>query len=77
MALGERVEHEHGYREYQGNEEFPSNIMHTIVALGIWLGSIHFNVLLIIVSFTFFPLSISLLLVRLLFNCSHFVSYFI
>lgn len=70
MALGEGAEHEHererGYREYRGNEEFPSNMMHTMVALGIWLGSIHFNVLLILVSFTFFPLSISLLVLGLL-----------
>ncbi|GAY50383.1 hypothetical protein CUMW_126170 [Citrus unshiu] len=70
MALGEGAEHEHererGYREYRGKEEFPSNMLHTMVALGIWLGSIHFNVLLILVSITFFPLSISILVLGLL-----------
>lgn len=64
MALGDgekdEQEHGHGYREYRANEEFPSNIMQAMLALGIWLGAIHFNVVLVFFSVVFLPLSKSL-----------------
>jgi hypothetical protein len=50
-------------RVFKGREEFESNVLHTVVALGIWLGIIHFNVALLLFSLYFLPLSKSLLFV--------------
>ncbi|KAB1224011.1 Diacylglycerol O-acyltransferase 2 [Morella rubra] len=43
-------------RVFKGAEEFESNRLHSVVALGIWLGAIHFNLALLFFSF-FLPLS--------------------
>ncbi|XP_031388777.1 diacylglycerol O-acyltransferase 2 isoform X2 [Punica granatum] len=52
---------------FNGKEEFPSsNIFHTMVALGIWLGAIHFNVALVIFAFVFLSPSKTLLVFGLL-----------
>jgi hypothetical protein len=48
-------------RVFKGREEFESNVLHAVVALGIWLGAIHFNVALLLFSLYFLPLSKSLL----------------
>ena len=50
-------------RVFKGREEFESNVLHSVVALGIWLGAIHFNVALFLFSLYFLPLSKSLLFV--------------
>lgn len=55
-----------GYREFSGRKEFPSNIFLSIFALTLWLGSIHFNVLLVLFSLIFLPLSKSLVVLGLL-----------
>ncbi|XP_044469443.1 diacylglycerol O-acyltransferase 2D-like [Mangifera indica] len=57
---------EQQYREDRGDEIFQSNIIHSTLALALWLGAIHFNVFLVVVSFLFFPLSISLIVFGLL-----------
>jgi 2-acylglycerol O-acyltransferase 2 len=43
-------------------DENDSNTMHTLVAVAIWLGGIHFNVVLVIFSLFFLPLSYSLVI---------------
>lgn len=49
-------------RVFKGAEEFESNRLHSVVALGIWLGAIHFNLALLFFSF-FLPLSKAFLFV--------------
>jgi hypothetical protein len=44
-------------RVFKGREEFGSNLIHALVALGIWLGTIHFNIALLLISLLFLPLS--------------------
>lgn len=56
-----------GQREFHGREEFNSNIMHTMAALAIWLGAIHFNFLLILFSILCLSFSKCLLWVTLFF----------
>ncbi|XP_042988265.1 diacylglycerol O-acyltransferase 2D isoform X3 [Carya illinoinensis] len=53
-------------RVFKGAEEFESTRMHSVVALGLWLGAIHFNVALLLVSLFFLPLSKALLVLGLL-----------
>ncbi|EOX90582.1 Diacylglycerol acyltransferase - like 1 [Theobroma cacao] len=57
--MGEEMEERKatGYREFSGRHEFPSNTMHALLAMGIWLGAIHFNALLLLFSFLFLPFS--------------------
>lgn len=53
-----------GLRVFDGKEKFPSsNSFQTLLALGIWLGAIHFDAVLVLFSLLFLPLSKSLLLV--------------
>ena len=54
-------EYKEGYREFKGKEEFPSNVFYTTVALFIWLGIIHFIVLLVLFTVFFLPLTKSLM----------------
>lgn len=49
-----------------GGREEGSSVFKTGVAIAIWLGAIHFNVLLLLLSFFFLPLSSSLLVLGLL-----------
>ncbi|KAI4325721.1 hypothetical protein MLD38_031095 [Melastoma candidum] len=52
---------------FDGRKEFPSsNVFHTVVALGIWLGAIHFNVLLVLFSLLFLSPNIALVVFALL-----------
>ncbi|CAN6699000.1 unnamed protein product [Malus baccata var. baccata] len=51
---------------FKGREKFGSNVLHMFVALGIWLGTIHFNVGLILFTIFFFPFSKALLVLGLL-----------
>ncbi|TQD89075.1 hypothetical protein C1H46_025363 [Malus baccata] len=51
---------------FKGREKFGSNVLHMFVALGIWLGTIHFNVGLILFTIFFFPFSKALLVFGLL-----------
>ncbi|VVA10110.1 PREDICTED: diacylglycerol [Prunus dulcis] len=51
---------------FKGREKFGSNALHTVVALGIWLGTIHFNVILVFFAILFLPLSKALLVIGLL-----------
>ncbi|KAK0603170.1 hypothetical protein LWI29_002154 [Acer saccharum] len=60
-------EHKEGYREFKGKEEFPSNVFYTTVALFIWLGIIHFLVLLVLFTVFFLPLTKSLIVFGMLF----------
>lgn len=54
-------------RVFNGREEFPSsNIWHTMVALGIWLGGIHFVAVLVLFSLLFLSPSNALLVFGLL-----------
>ncbi|XP_022774859.1 diacylglycerol O-acyltransferase 2D-like isoform X2 [Durio zibethinus] len=46
-----------GYREFSGRHEFPSNMMHGILAIGLWLWTIHFDALLLFLSLLFLPFS--------------------
>ncbi|KAJ0096756.1 hypothetical protein Patl1_29336 [Pistacia atlantica] len=66
MAQGDGQQQEQHYREFRGDEIFESNSIHSTFALALWLGAIHFNVLLVVVSLLFFPLSISLIVFGLL-----------
>ena len=59
-------EYKEGYREFKGKEEFPSNVFYTTVALFIWLGIIHFLVLLVLFTVFFLPLTKSLMSVELI-----------
>ncbi|TXG59270.1 hypothetical protein EZV62_013843 [Acer yangbiense] len=60
-------EYKEGYREFKGKEEFPSNVFYTTVALFIWLGIIHFLVLLVLFTVFFLPLTKSLIVFGMLF----------
>ncbi|KAK1587942.1 hypothetical protein Q3G72_018510 [Acer saccharum] len=60
-------EHKEGYREFKGKEGFPSNVFYTTVALFIWLGIIHFLVLLVLFTVFFLPLTKSLIVFGMLF----------
>ncbi|KAL3720683.1 hypothetical protein ACJRO7_005490 [Eucalyptus globulus] len=54
-------------RVFNGREEFPSsNILHAIVVLGIWLGAIHLNAVLVLFSLLFLSPSKALLVFGLL-----------
>ncbi|XVF61865.1 hypothetical protein PTKIN_Ptkin08bG0168600 [Pterospermum kingtungense] len=46
-----------GYRVFSGRHEFPYNMVHGVLAIAIWIGAMHFNVLLIFLSFIFLPFS--------------------
>nr|ARF06254.1 diacylglycerol acyltransferase 2 [Litchi chinensis] len=54
------------YKVFKGRDEFDSNIMRAMLALAIWLGTIHFNVLLVLTSIFILPLSKSLLVFGML-----------
>ncbi|KAF3440912.1 hypothetical protein FNV43_RR19198 [Rhamnella rubrinervis] len=61
------VNEDGGTTVIKGGEEFGSNVLfHTLVALGIWLGAIHFNVFLVLFSLVFLPFSKTLLVFALL-----------
>ncbi|KAL5752244.1 hypothetical protein ACOSP7_022431 [Xanthoceras sorbifolium] len=67
MVIGNcEFEYNPVYRVFKGNEEFHSNVVHTMLALALWLGIIHFNVLLVLFTIFFMPLSKSLLVFGLL-----------
>ncbi|CAE6075877.1 unnamed protein product [Arabidopsis arenosa] len=53
-----------GSREFRA--EVPSNQFHSIIAIVIWLGAIHFNVALVLCSLIFLPPSLSLMVLGLL-----------
>lgn len=53
-------------RVFKGRQEFQSNILHAVIALGIWLGAIHFNVAVVLFSLLFLPFSYALLVFGLL-----------
>ncbi|KAA3475575.1 Diacylglycerol O-acyltransferase 2-like protein [Gossypium australe] len=46
-----------GYREFRGKDEFPSNMLHGILAIAMWIGSVHFDIFLFLFSFLFLPFS--------------------
>ncbi|KAB2055811.1 hypothetical protein ES319_A11G063000v1 [Gossypium barbadense] len=46
-----------GYREFRGKDEFPSNMLHGILAIAMWIGSVHFDFFLLLFSFLFLPFS--------------------
>ncbi|XP_039011808.1 diacylglycerol O-acyltransferase 2-like isoform X2 [Hibiscus syriacus] len=52
-----------GYREFNGRNEFPSNILHGVLACALWIGSMHFNFFVFCVSLFFLPFSKFLLVV--------------
>ncbi|KAE8720577.1 Diacylglycerol O-acyltransferase 2 [Hibiscus syriacus] len=52
-----------GYREFNGRNGIPSNILHGVLACALWIGSMHFNVSVLLFSFLFLPFSKSLLVV--------------
>ncbi|XP_030536013.1 diacylglycerol O-acyltransferase 2D isoform X2 [Rhodamnia argentea] len=69
MGEESKVDEDHlkKLRVLNGREEFPSsNLWHTMVALGIWLGAIHFVSLLVLFSFFFLSPSKALLVCGLL-----------
>ncbi|XP_022774692.1 diacylglycerol O-acyltransferase 2-like [Durio zibethinus] len=45
-----------GYREFSGRHEFPSNIVHGVLAVALWLWTLHLNALLLL-SILFLPFS--------------------
>ncbi|XP_048431320.1 diacylglycerol O-acyltransferase 2D-like isoform X2 [Pyrus x bretschneideri] len=51
---------------FKGREIFGSNALHSFVALGIWLGTIHFNMALVLFTIFFLPFSKALLAFALL-----------
>lgn len=51
------------YREFRGKNEFPSNLLHGILAIAMWIGSVHFDIFLLLFSFLFLPFSKFLVLV--------------
>ncbi|KAI6700291.1 hypothetical protein NL676_014615 [Syzygium grande] len=58
------------FRVFNGREQFPSsNVLHTVTALLIWLGAIHFDAILVLFSLLFLPLSKALLVVGFLVAC--------
>jgi len=52
-----------GSREFRAEEH--SNQFHSIIAMAIWLGAIHFNVALVLCSLIFLPPSLSLMYIHL------------
>ncbi|XWS29406.1 hypothetical protein CRYUN_Cryun24cG0026800 [Craigia yunnanensis] len=46
-----------GYREFSGRHEFPSNMVHGMLAIVMWLGAIHFNTIFLLLSLLFLPFS--------------------
>ncbi|KAI3426627.1 uncharacterized protein J3R85_009825 [Psidium guajava] len=69
MGVASKVDEDHlmKLKVFNGREEFPSsNIWHTMVALGIWLGAIHFVALLVLFSLLFLSPSKALLVFGLL-----------
>ncbi|KAM3757856.1 hypothetical protein ACB098_02G221000 [Castanea mollissima] len=59
---------EEGGRVFKGREEFGlgSNTFQPILALGIWLGAIHFNIAIVLFTFLFLPFSKALLVLGVL-----------
>ncbi|XP_030468682.2 diacylglycerol O-acyltransferase 2D-like [Syzygium oleosum] len=58
------------FRVFNGREQFPSSsVLHTVTALLIWLGAIHFDAILVLFSLLFLPLSKALLVVGFLVAC--------
>ncbi|KAL4354126.1 hypothetical protein GQ457_06G034760 [Hibiscus cannabinus] len=55
-----------GYRQFSGRTEFPSNILHGVLACALWIGSMHFNVSVLLFSLLFLPFSKFLLVVGIL-----------
>lgn len=62
--LDKVVSEDGGVTVIKNREEFGSNVLfHTVAALVIWLGTIHFNVFLVLFSLLFLPFSRTLLFV--------------
>lgn len=59
---------------FQGRED--DSLIHSIAALTIWLGAIHFVVALVLTALLFLPLSLALTFVLLPFPSSLFLSLF-
>lgn len=59
-----------GYREFNGRNEFPSNMMNGVLAIVLWIGAMHFNALLLLLSSLFLPFSKFILFVLFLFHFS-------
>ncbi|PPR95011.1 hypothetical protein GOBAR_AA25662 [Gossypium barbadense] len=55
-----------GYRQFNGRNEFSSNVLHGILACAMWIGALHFDFYLIVFSLLFLPFSKFLLVVGLL-----------
>ncbi|MBA0741150.1 hypothetical protein Gogos_014321, partial [Gossypium gossypioides] len=55
-----------GYREFNGRNEFSSNVLHGILACAMWIGALHFDFYLLVFSLLFLPFSKFLLVVGLL-----------
>ncbi|KAK8693204.1 hypothetical protein V6N13_070798 [Hibiscus sabdariffa] len=54
-----------GYREFNGRNEFSSNILHGVLACALWIGAMHFNFFVFNFSLFFLPFSRFLLVVGL------------
>ncbi|KAK4347539.1 hypothetical protein RND71_033878 [Anisodus tanguticus] len=50
--------------EFEGTNSGP--LLHTVVAMVLWLGSVHFNLLILLVSFVFLPFSKALAVIGIL-----------
>ncbi|KAK8325622.1 hypothetical protein V6Z12_A11G063600 [Gossypium hirsutum] len=46
-----------GYREFNGRNEFPSNILHDSLAILLWIGPLHLNFFIVLFSLLFLPFS--------------------
>ncbi|XVF61864.1 hypothetical protein PTKIN_Ptkin08bG0168500 [Pterospermum kingtungense] len=55
-----------GYRVFSGRHEFQYNMVHSILAIAIWIGAMHFNAFLILLSFLVLPFSKFLVVIGLL-----------
>nr|ANN46865.1 diacylglycerol O acyltransferase 2C [Cuphea avigera var. pulcherrima] len=68
VKMGEHMQKgQLGSRVFNGEKDFPSsNKLKTLLAVAIWLGSMHFDALLIISSLIFLPFSKALLVLGLL-----------
>ncbi|KAE8697399.1 Diacylglycerol acyltransferase family isoform 3 [Hibiscus syriacus] len=71
--MAEQMEERHAaaeagtaYRKFSGKDEFPSNMFNRILAIALWLGSLHFNFFLLLFSFLFLPFSKFLMVVGFL-----------